>query len=286
MARLTADYGEMAREVEGHLSVLERIMHWERLKVLLLCRKRVTFFHERVVNIRECIKEILDSDADMAAMYLSDIKFENPVFSNSKSNDNLNLDHTPNANSSAYDASESLQQISKNKVKDSRDLTKLTDLKVSLRGDGDKIRHGDSFDEESLESKVLKENKMLKMGRKRRIEEHEEVELMLESYLKTAEELASRTQILASNMSSTEDIVNIGLMGQRNEMLLLELRLGIGTFAASMGGFGASILGMNLNNGFESVPGAFWVVFLGLTGISGVSFVLGWRRLSMLVRKF
>jgi magnesium transporter len=63
------------------------------------------------------------------------------------------------------------------------------------------------------------------------VDEHEEVELMLESYLKTAEELASRTQVLASNMSSTEDIVNISLMGQRNEMLLLELRLGIGTFA-------------------------------------------------------
>ena len=72
MTRLTDDYGEMARLVEGHLVALERIMHWERLKVLLMCRKRVTLFHERVANLRECIKEVLDSDADMVAMYLTD----------------------------------------------------------------------------------------------------------------------------------------------------------------------------------------------------------------------
>lgn len=196
---LQEEFDAMQGEVNEHLKALENIVHWERLKVLLVCRKRVTAFYERLSNIRSCLKELLESDADMADMYLSD-------------------KHTAkSADRPAY--------------------------------------------------------------------AHEEMELLLENYLKMAEDLASRTALLMANMQATEDIVNIGLVGQRNELVLLDLRLGIGTFAASVVGCGASILGMNLQSGFERSPLAFYVVLGTLVTMASTSFVLVWRRMLRLIHK-
>jgi magnesium transporter len=194
---LQDEFDDLAPTVEEHLAALQRYVHWERLKILLTCKLRVTLFQERVNSIRECIAELLESDDDMAGMYLS------------------------------------------------HKASRFT----------------------------------------RPINAHEEVELLLESYLKTAEEISSRLQVLITDMQSTEAIVNIGLVGQRNELLLLELKLGIGTFAASMGGFGASVLGMNLPNHMEHSQYAFAAVLASLLTVAGMAFTLSWRRLVMLVRK-
>lgn len=196
---LQEEFEAMESEINGHLKALENIVHWERLKVLLVCRKRVSAFHERLSNIRSCLKELLESDADMADMYLSD-------------------KHAA-------------------KVSDRPDYA------------------------------------------------HEEMELLLENYLKMAEDVASRTALLMANMLATEDIVNIGLVGQRNELILLDLRLGIGTFAASVVGCGASLLGMNLLSGFERSPLAFYVVLGTLVTMASTSFILVWRRMLRLIHK-
>lgn len=199
MQDLQETFDSMQPEVEEHLKALENIVHWERLRILLICKKRVTLFNERLNGIRHCLKELLESDADMADMYLSE-------------------------------------------------------------------KHAAKTHERPEYA-------------------HEEMELLLENYLQIAEEIASRTQILISNMMSTEDIINIALVGQRNELVLLDLRLGIGTFAASMGGFGASVLGMNLHNGFEQSPYAFWMVMGTLLSVASTSFVLVWRRMLRLIHK-
>ncbi len=195
---LQDEFDKMAPTIEQHLTILERYVHWDKLKTMLECKKRVASFHERINSVRNCIAEVLESDADMAAMYLT-----------AKSSN----------------------------------------------------------------------------AQPRPVYAHEEMELLLESYLKIAEEITSRVQLMASNIQSTEDIVNIGLVGQRNELLLLELKLGIGTFAASMGGFGATVLGMNLANGFESSPEAFWIVLGGLVSVSMLSFTTSWRKMLRLIRK-
>lgn len=193
------EFDRMAPAIEQHLTILERFVHWDKLKTMLECKKRVALFHERISSLRNCIAEVLESDADMAAMYLT-----------AKSSN----------------------------------------------------------------------------SQPRPVYAHEEIELLLESYLKIAEEIVSRVQLLASNIQSTEDIVNIGLVGQRNELLLLELKLGIGTFSASMGGFGASILGMNLINGMEGNPQAFFMVLTGLISVSLFAFTSSWRRMLQLIRKY
>lgn len=200
---LQLTYDQISPEIEKHIQVLDGGVHWKNLKLLLRARKKAEFFHERINNVRDCLKELLSCDTDMAAMYLSE----------------------------------------RNSLSD-----------------------------------------------RRPIERHEEVELLLETYLREAEELASRTQLLLGSIHSTEDIVNIGLVGQRNDLLLMDLRLSIGTFAASMGGFGASLLGMNVRNIFEtggvtmeSAP------FLGVSGgmilIASVAFWRGWMHLKGLVSR-
>jgi magnesium transporter len=196
---LQDEFDNMAPAIEQHLTILERFVHWDKLKTMLECKKRVALFHERISSLRNCIAEVLESDADMAAMYLT-------------------------------------------------------------------AKSGKS--------------------QPRPVYAHEEIELLLESYLKIAEEIVSRVQLLASNIQSTEDIVNIGLVGQRNELLLLELKLGIGTFSASMGGFGASILGMNLINGMEGNPQAFFMILTALISVSLFAFTSSWRRMLQLIRKY
>ena len=198
MLSLQEEYDVMQPEIDELLRALENVVHWERLKVLLTCKKRITILHERLNNIRLCIKELLESDSDMADMYLSD-------------------------------------------------------------------KHSAKHDRPSYA--------------------HEEMELLLESYLKMAEEISSRTQILMSNMEATEDIVNIALVGQRNDLVLLNLRLGMGTFAAGMGGFGASVLGMNLHSGFEHSPYAFWIVLGSLITIASSSFVIVRQRMLRLLNR-
>lgn len=195
--RLQEEFDTLQPEIEETLKALEKILHWERLKILLVLKKRVNGFQERVNNFRDCLKELLESDSDMSRMYLTE--------------------------------------------------------------------------------KALLPS--------RPVQAHEEVELMLESYLKTVEEIASRIQLLSSNMQSTEDIVNIALVGQRNELLLMELRLTIGTFAASLGGFGASVLGMNLPNGLETAPHAFHLILAALLSMAGISGAMLWRRLFRLIRQ-
>lgn len=197
LTTLQDEFERTCPKIEQHLVVLERHVHWDKLKSLLECKKQTTLFLEKVHNIRDCLKELLESDPDMANMYLSH-----------------------------------------------------------------KARQ-----------------------RQRPISAHEEVELLLESYLKQAEELASRAEVLAQDIQSTEDIVNIGLVSQRNELLLLELKLGIGTFATAMGGLVASALGMNLTNHFEGSPAAFSTVIAAISCISAASFAMAWRRMLRLVRK-
>jgi magnesium transporter len=60
-------------------------------------------------------------------------------------------------------------------------------------------------------------------------EQHEEIELLVETYLKQVEEIANLAASQTANMRTTEDIVNIMLDSQRNSLFLFELQLTIGT---------------------------------------------------------
>ena len=169
---------------------------WRALHVLLECRRQVKCLEGKINGLRDCLKELLDSDQDMSRMYLTE----------------------------------------------RRDAPRPASA-------------------------------------------HEEIELLLESYLKAAEELASQASLLTSNLEATEDVLNIGLMGQRNDLILLELKIGIIGLGLSIAALGTSAFGMNLRSGLETQPG-FFVKVLGLLSLTSlITFCLAWRRMSRLTAR-
>lgn len=210
LATMQADLDNyLAPYVEDTLASIQSRVHWDQLHALLECKKRTRLFMSKCQGIRDCLAELLESDSDMASMYLTAKSKEESEYANQ---------------------THSFATIDTSK--------------------------------------------------------HEEVELMLESYLKQAEDLVCRAELLSSSIDSTEDIVNLGLVGQRNDLLLLEIKLSIATFAASMGSLGASMFGMNLINGLEhGSPLIFWTM-CGIFMVGAVvSSAAWWRKTISVLRR-
>eukprot|EP01136_Pigoraptor_vietnamica_P034325 Opistho-1_new@98150 len=119
-------------------------------------------------------------------------------------------------------------------------------------------------------------------GQLRRTEQHEEVEMLLENYLKQVEEIAAEVSQLKSFIKLTEDIININLDSQRNTMMRLELKLTMGTVSVAACGLLAASFGMNLDNSFEGNPYAFpiftGILFASTAMMYGMLLRMGRRR--------
>ncbi|KAF9285057.1 magnesium ion transporter [Mortierella alpina] len=123
-----------------------------------------------------------------------------------------------------------------------------------------------------------------KQGHPRTVDSHEEIEVLLESYLKQVEEIANTVSIVKQQMQSTEEIVNVILGANRNQLLLFELRIAMGTLGMSSGAIIASLYGMNLHNYLETNPHAFAIVGSTALGISMMVFLFCSRKLKMLAK--
>lgn len=107
-----------------------------------------------------------------------------------------------------------------------------------------------------------------KEGHPRLTDSHDEVELLLEAYVKQVEEIANVLSLVKHSMQSTEDYVDVILGAKRNQLLLFELRVAMGTLGLASGSIIAGFYGMNMPNYLEQNPYAFLVV-------SGVAVTLG-----------
>ncbi|KAJ6260843.1 hypothetical protein Dda_3504 [Drechslerella dactyloides] len=96
-------------------------------------------------------------------------------------------------------------------------------------------------------------------GVERPAEDHSEIELLLESYYKMADEIVQISGNLVANIKNTEDIVNIILDANRNSLMLLDLKFSIGTLST---GCGAALAALYEESDF------------GFFGISGLVVVL------------
>lgn len=123
-----------------------------------------------------------------------------------------------------------------------------------------------------------------KKGQPRAFSDHEEVELLLEAYLKQTEEIASKASSLISNMRTTEEIVQIILDVSRNSLMWFEIRLSIITLSASIVSVYGALFGMNLKNYFEDDPIAFGLLS-GAALLTGAgAYILSLRKLKALAR--
>jgi magnesium transporter len=104
-------------------------------------------------------------------------------------------------------------------------------------------------------------------GMNRVEDNHEEVELLLESYHKVADEIVQISSNLVSAIRNTEEIMRAILDANRNSLMLLDLKFSIGTLGISAGMFIAALYGMNLENFIEESN-------LGFFGVSAFSTIL------------
>ncbi|KAF2404254.1 cora-domain-containing protein [Trichodelitschia bisporula] len=121
-------------------------------------------------------------------------------------------------------------------------------------------------------------------GGQRRESDHTEVEMLLESYHKVADEIVQAAENLVSNIRNTEEIVKAILDANRNALMLLELRFSICTLGLGAGTFIAALYGMNLKNFIEESDLGFGAVSVACAAISAIVLWLGLGRLRRVQR--
>ncbi|EEU46985.1 uncharacterized protein NECHADRAFT_67557 [Fusarium vanettenii 77-13-4] len=115
----------------------------------------------------------------------------------------------------------------------------------------------------------------------RGMDDHTEVEMLLESYHKLTDEIVQEAGNLVSGIRNTEDLVRAILDANRNALMLLEIKFSVGTLGLAMGTFLAGLYGMNLENFIEDTHWGFGSV----TSISVIfSLIVCWYGLTKLRR--
>jgi magnesium transporter len=110
-------------------------------------------------------------------------------------------------------------------------------------------------------------------------EDHQEVEMLLESYHKICDEITEISNNLISNIRNTEEVVKAILDANRNQLMLLEIKFSVGTLGLAGGTLVAGLYGMNLNNFIEETDWGFGSVSAVCFGLSAIVCVEGMRRL-------
>ncbi|RFU74925.1 mitochondrial inner membrane magnesium transporter mrs2 [Trichoderma arundinaceum] len=118
----------------------------------------------------------------------------------------------------------------------------------------------------------------------RSTDDHTEVEMLLESYHKLADEIVQEASNLVSGIRNTEDLVRAILDANRNALMLLELKFSIGTLGLAMGTFIAGLYGANLENFIEETNWGFGAVTAASTIFSLVVCWYGLVRLRRIQR--
>ena len=116
-------------------------------------------------------------------------------------------------------------------------------------------------------------------GKPRDEENHQEVEMLLESYHKICDEIVEISGNLISNIRNTEEVVKAILDANRNQLMLLELKFSVGTLGLAGGTLIAGLYGMNLENHIEDNNIAFGAVSAVCFGLSAIIALYGMRKL-------
>lgn len=121
-------------------------------------------------------------------------------------------------------------------------------------------------------------------GEERGVDEHDEIEMMVEGYLKQVDAVVYDLGRLLRAVKTTENVTQIRLDASRNRILRLEVFLNLGAVSVASAACFAGLFGMNLLSGIEEDPYAFWVVSGASAGVALVVFrsvlmYLRWKRI-------
>lgn len=115
-------------------------------------------------------------------------------------------------------------------------------------------------------------------GRKRVSFNHQEVELLLESYYTIIGEIVLTVENLMSQIKTSEEIIRFVLDANRNELMLLGLRFSVGLLAMGCVIFVSALYGMNLENFIEESDGGFEAVVIVGSVLTVVLFIFCLRQ--------
>lgn len=103
-------------------------------------------------------------------------------------------------------------------------------------------------------------------GRPHSGNDHEEVEMLFESYYNTCDEVVQTVSNLRSQVRTSEEIINVVLDSNRNELMMLRHKYSVGLLSMGIVLYVAAVYGMNLENFIEENDGGFeFAVVLGLS---------------------
>ncbi|GMM30921.1 Mfm1 protein [Martiniozyma asiatica (nom. inval.)] len=130
--------------------------------------------------------------------------------------------------------------------------------------------------DETLNDLYLTERKL---GIHRCKDDHQEVELLLESYALHCDAIVQTVERRVNDVKTTEEVINIVLDSNRNDLMLLNLKFSITLFSLASLLFFAAVYGMNLENFIEEREDWFFIVCGGCFVVSFVIFGLANRKL-------
>lgn len=99
----------------------------------------------------------------------------------------------------------------------------------------------------------------------RKINDHEELELLLEAYCADFEEIEAEIKTFKEMIEDTNQFIGAHLDSVRNSMIRMSLFLEVGAVALGSGAVVGGVFGMNLLNGLESHPSAFYITLGGIS---------------------
>ncbi|GKZ60021.1 magnesium ion transporter [Aspergillus niger] len=135
--------------------------------------------------------------------------------------------------------------------------------------------------DDDLAAMYLTENSK---GVRREEHEHQEVEMLLESYHKVCDEIVQASGNLVTGIRNTEEVVKAILDANRNSLMLLDLKFSIGTLGLATGTLFSALYGMNLKNFIEESDLGFGAVSVTCFAITIVVCVYGLAKLRKLQR--
>jgi len=115
-------------------------------------------------------------------------------------------------------------------------------------------------------------------------EDHEDLEVLLESFAKQVEEIVNEADTMISNIQSTQEIVELILDSNRNALLSLDLKISIITMGIGAGALVVGALGMNVKNHMEENGLAFIAISAAAVGVSMLLIISGLRTLRKIRR--
>ncbi|KZO98517.1 Mg2+ transporter protein cora-like protein [Calocera viscosa TUFC12733] len=123
-----------------------------------------------------------------------------------------------------------------------------------------------------------------KLGRPRAPSDHEDLEILLETFAKQVEEIENEASTMMGNVQSTQEIVELILDSNRNTLLALDIKVAIITLGVGIGSVGAALFGMNLRSHLEDSPLAFWLVTGTAVAAAATVSMIGLSKLARLRR--